>query len=623
MIPARGASVLSLLPGLLLALLSFWFGTLPGGATSGGSAVGCAALLWLALIGAPDWPDPLRLGRRLGIFLPLALVATAIISWYLSPVSRAGMVGTLLLPAFLLAPAGVARCWRQPRQFQNGGDTVSLAVLVMAGWSLVEWYRLESPRAAMPLGHHNLLAGWLVFLLPVAAVGLHRPGVRRWLAAAALTIGSGAILATGSLLGMAALTLQGMLAACWWPALRLPFATATGLAALSQVPRGLRILTASDLSSQARALYLRAAWDGLAERPAWGWGPGSTPWLIARFLEPDPAVNPPSQVVGDFHSLPAQLAFEVGMVGLVLGSGLWLLFIVRRWPQRGKATSTPEQQACFLGLAGGALYLLGNAPVAVLALPAAAVIATGAALAADFETVRRGSRQRLLFTLLYLLPVGALLLPKLLAQVHYDRAATNESPAHALEEIEWARSLDPAFPLYGARTAWLRGSLYGADRESARLALQAAEAAEGIAPLWLAAGFMGLEASAGWTVEALSTARDLDPLSPLPPFLMAVSQPDHPEAGLWAAQALRLEPRLSQTSILLERNDLQRRAIEALRASGFNTDPIVRLESDRRSGVPGAALGLSVDRTPALAFSLYAFRRRPWPATLVRLPLRQ
>lgn len=623
MIPARGDSVLSLIPGLLLALLSFWFGTLPGGATSGGSAVGLAAILWLALIGAPDWPDPLRLGHRFGFLLPLALVAATIISWYLSPVSRAGFVGTLLLPAFILAPAGVARCWRQPRQFQIGCDTLSVAVLMTAGWSLVEWFRLDSPRAAMPLGHHNLLAGWLVFLLPLAAVGLHRPGSRRWLAVAALTIGSSAILATGSLVGMAALALQGILAAWWWPSLRVPFVTATGLAALSQIPRGLRILTASDLSSQARELYAQAAWDGLARRPAWGWGPGSTPWLIARFLEPDPTVNPPSQVVGDFHSMPAQLAFELGLVGLVLGSGLWLLFIVRRWPAKGNATSSQQRRAAFLGLAGGAVYLLGNSPVSVLAIPAAAVIASGAALAVDFETVRRGSRQRLLFVLLYLLPVGALLLPKLLAQVHYDRAVTAESQAQALDEIEWARALDPTFPLYGARTAWIRGSLHGIDRESARLALKAAEAAAGIAPLWLTAGFMGLEVSAGWTLEALSTARDLDPLSPLPPFLMAVSQPDHPEAALWAAQALRLEPRFWQTSILQERTDLRQRAIEALRAREVSDDQILSLEVDSRSGAPGSALGLTMDRTPALAFSLYAFRRRPWPFTLVRLPLRQ
>jgi len=619
----RDALFLSLLPGLLLALLSFWSGTLPGGATSGGSAVGYAAILCLAFVGAPDWRDPLHLGRRLGLILPLALVTAVVGSWYLSPLGRAGQVGTLLLPAFLLAPTGVARCWRRSRQLETGLDTVSLIVVMVAGWSLVEWYRLESPRAAMPLGHHNLLAGWLVFLLPLAAVGLHRSGAHRWLAGTALTIGAGAILATGSLLGIAALTLQGTLAAFWWRSLRLPLAAATGIAALTQVPRGLSVLAASDLSSRARLLYLQGAWDGFVERPVWGWGPGSTPWLSARFLQPDPAINPPSQVVGDFHSLPAQLAFELGLAGLGLASLLWLLFIARRWRPGTEAPSTPERLAPLLGLVGGTLYLLGNAPVTVLALPTASIITAGAALAAESDANRHRSQQRAVLALLYLLPVAVLLLPKLLAQVHYDRAAAAETPLEALDEIRWARDLDPTFPLYGARASWLQGSLHGVDDESAMLALQAAEEARGIAPFWLTAGFMGLETSASWTAEALATARDLDPLSPLPPFLMALSQPEHPEAAQWAAQAIRLEPKLSQTSPFLESPDLRRRTIEALRASRSDDSLIAHMESDDSGGPPAAALGLSMDRTPAVAFSLYGFRRRPWPATLVRLPFRQ
>ena len=110
---ARSFSIPALLPGLVLALLSIWYGTLPGGATWIGSAVAFSAILTLALIGAPQWRDPLTLGRNLGLLLPLALVITTFVSRYLSPVGRAGEVGVLLLPDFLLAPAGVARCWRR------------------------------------------------------------------------------------------------------------------------------------------------------------------------------------------------------------------------------------------------------------------------------------------------------------------------------------------------------------------------------------------------------------------------------------------------------------------------------------------------------------------------------
>ena len=620
MTSARGDVLPSVVPGLLLTLLSCWFGTLPGGATAAGSAFGCAAILVLALIGAADWSDPLRLGRKLGTTLPLALVTATTLSWALSPVGRAGQLGFLLLPAFLLAPAGVARAWRGPRRLQLGLDTVSLAIILIAAWSLVDWLRLETPRAAMPLGHHNLLAGWLVFLLPLAIVGLRIPGARRWLAATALVVGAGAILATGSMLGVAALAVQGALASLWWPALRLPFASAAALALLSQVPRGLSILMSTDLSAQARLQYLRAAWDGFIERPALGWGPGSTPWMIARFLEPDPAVNPPSQVVGDVHSLPAQLAFEIGLVGLTLGLALWSLFVARRWLAAREASNNPEKLAPVLGLVGGSLFLLGNAPITVLALPVAAVLTCGAALATEPRPAERGPRPRLLFALVYLLPVGVLLLPKLVAQLHYDRAATAESSVQALEEIERARILDPLFPLYGARKAWLQGTIDGIDDDSARLALLAAESARGVGPLWLTAGFMGLEISADWAFEALSTARSLDPLSPLPPFLMSLSRPTHPEAAQWAAQAVRLEPRLSRTSRFLDSPELRERTMEVLEASGA-ADLLLPLSNDSTTSTPGAALGLTMDREPALALSLYGFRRRPWPATLVRLSL--
>ncbi len=621
MTSARCESLLSVVPGLLLALLSCWFGTLPGGATALGTIVGVTAIVWLALIGAPHWSDPLQLGRRLGLVLPLALVAATLLSWSSSPASRSGQLGVLLLPALLLAPAGVARCWRNPRHLQIGLDSLSLVIVVVSVWSLVDWWRLDSPRAAMPLGHHNLLAGWLVLLMPLAIVGLHRSGARRWLAAAALIVGTSAILATGSALGLTAVILQCLLAAFWWPSLRIPFAAAAVLAGLSQLPRAMHVLSATDVSTKARILYLQAAWDGILERPAFGWGPGSTPWLIAGFLEPDPTVNPPSQVVGDLHSLPAQMAFELGLVGLALASGLWLLFLVRRWSTREKVAVRPERLAPLTGLVGGTLFLLGNAPFTVLALPLALILTCGAALAAGPGLQTRGSRSRLLFALLYLLPVGVLLLPMILAQVHYDRAATSESSVRTLDEIDWATSLDPSFPLYGARKAWLQGSLHGVDDDSARLALQSAELAKGVAPLWLAAGFMGLEVSADWTLDALSTARNLDPLSPLPPLLMALSQPQHPEAGRWAALALRLEPRLSRTSRFLDNPELIDATMEVLEASGQDGDLLARLRTATPALPPGAAIGLIMDREPALAFSLYGFRRRPWPATLVRLPL--
>ena len=57
----------------------------------------------------------------------------------------------------------------------------------------------------MPLGHHNLLAGWLVMTVPLALARLDEPGVPRWWAGLAGGTGVAVILATGSLTALAAL----------------------------------------------------------------------------------------------------------------------------------------------------------------------------------------------------------------------------------------------------------------------------------------------------------------------------------------------------------------------------------------------------------------------------------
>ena len=140
--------------------------------------------------------------------------------------------------------------------------------------------------------------------------------------------------------------------------------------------------------------------------------------------------------------------------------------------------------------------------------------------------------------------------------------------------------------------------------------------------MWLAAGFLGFETQATWTLDALQKAHDLDPLSPLPPFLMALSEPERPESAEWAARAIRAEPALSLTAPFLERIDLRLRTIDVLRAAGTEEGLIDLMESGVGESPPAAFLGLSLDRSPAQAFSLYGFRRRPWPATPVRLPFR-
>src|SRR6476646_3891026 len=103
--------MLALLPALLAALFGAWCGTLSGGATAAGAAAAALALLGTLVAAGVPLPDPLRLGRA-GRLLPPALGLAAAGSAWASPAARAGWVGLLLLPAFLVLPAAVGRCWR-------------------------------------------------------------------------------------------------------------------------------------------------------------------------------------------------------------------------------------------------------------------------------------------------------------------------------------------------------------------------------------------------------------------------------------------------------------------------------------------------------------------------------
>ena len=77
------------------------------------------------------------------------------------------------------------------------------------------------------------------------------------------------------------------------------------------------------------------------------------------------------------------------------------------------------------------------------------------------------------------------------------------------------------------------------------LVTRAAEDAPGVAPLWLAAGILGLRAERPWAGRALEQAWALDPLAPFAPYFLAVAAPGSPAAPVQAAHALLAEPRLT------------------------------------------------------------------------------
>jgi O-antigen ligase len=587
------------------------------GATASGAFAGQLAVLAALGLAADRWSDPLRLegGRRL---VPQLLVISVFASLYVSGVPRAGRAAALLLPAFLMVPAAVERALANAAARRRGMVAIGFAVAAVAAAALLAQGRQGSPRAAMPLGHHNLLAGFLVTLLPAALLPLREAGWRRVVAAASGVLAVAAVLRSGSLLGMSALAVEAGLALLWWRRwhrLLLPCAL---LVLALQMPRAAAIFRGEDASTKARLVYLDAGWRGLREKPWLGWGPGSTGWTIAQHLRPVPGINPPSEVVGDLHSLPLQILYELGGIGFLCTLGTAAIFLRRRIGERRSAEDPSLLAAGLIGMLGAATTRMGGAALSVTALPLAAAVAAGVALAAQPRrepgAPRWPARAYAVVALLSLLPLDV-------AQFYYGRAAAADragDPLRARAAVATAARLDPSLPLYRARAAWL-GAVSAVPEEA-----RAAAAPTALSPLWLEAGALGARAAAPWAAAALERACALDPLAGAAPMHLAMrlAEADGARAGRLAARALLSEPRLLAARFWIGRDDLRRAALAEVERwpgvdDGWKTRLLALAQGARpRADRPAARLGLDLDLEPALSFSLYAFRRPPWPATL-------
>ncbi len=617
-------------PALLLALSAAWCGTLAGGATAAGSVTLALALLGLVAWRGTPWRDPLRLGR-LGRWLPPALLAVAVLSAAVSPVPRAGLVGLLLLPAVLGLPGAVARCWRDEATRRVGLRAVSATVAAVALWALLDLTLRQAPRAAIPLGHHNLLALWLVSLLPLALLPAREEGPWRWLGGGAGLLAACALLATRSLLGVAGLGVEVL---WWWRAslrrkVLLGLALLLVLLAALQAPRVVAIVQGEDNSARARVAYWQAGLAGFLDRPLLGQGPGAAAWTAARFLAPVRGVHPWGEAVGELHAAPLQLAYELGAPGLLLALGLAGWFAVRRLGElRGAAADPALLRAALAGCAGVGVALLGTAAVTVAALPVALAVALGAALAAGGPGEPEpggGTVPVRLYAALALLA----LTPLWAAQGLYERALAAEQEGRrelARERLERALWLDPAFPLYRTRLALLAGTGREERRRAAELARQGAQAGQGVGALWTVAGILGQSAGTPWAPQALATAGALDPLSPFPVWFTLRNDPGAPEAVHRAADALIAEPRLAAAPFWARQPELWTRALgEIRRRPGLDPAWVLAFldAAPAAGGWTGERhwLALELDTDPASSVSLFVFRRRPWPAEWPVVPL--
>jgi len=636
-------------PALLLALSAAWCGTLTGGATAAGSAAFVLSLLGiLAWIGTP-WRDPLRL-ERAGRWLPVALWLWATVSAAASSVPRAGLVGLLLLPAFFGLPGAVARCWNLEEARWEGLRAVSGVVAAIALWGLLDRFLLDAPRAAMPIGHHNLLALWLATLLPLAVLPARERGPWRWLGIGAGLLALGAVLASRSLMGTAAVVVDLTLLFSPLPlagegpggkdtrrraAVVLAVLGVLAVLALFQAPRLHQILRGNDPSARARATYLEAGLEGFLARPLLGQGPGATAWTASLFLDPAPGVNPWGEAVGELHSLPLQVAYELGAPGVLLAFATAGWFVFRRLKERRGADDPGLLLAALCGLAGAAVALLGTASLAVTALPLALAVAAGAALAGGGEPAGRSDgsvrsdRSVRSAALSYATVAAVALSPFLLAQAHYDRALAADQAGHrelARQRLERAVRLDPAFPLYRLRLALLSGTGAAERSAAAELALRAAEQGHGLAPLWTVAGILGQVAERPWAPAALQTACSLDPLSPFPPWFGMLADPAGPRAARQGAHALLAEPRLAAAFFWQRDPALFGRALQEAEAWP-GIDAVWTEAFLAAASRPGEWTGerhwlsLQLDLDPRASISLFTFRRRPWPAEWPVVPL--
>lgn len=595
----------ALAPPALLALFAAWCGTFPGGATFSGSALGTAALLVFLGVAAP----PVRP-------LPAALWLAVAASAWVSPVPRAGWMAVVLLPAFLALPAAVARVWREEEERRRGLRAVSLVVALVSLWGLTDAAVRDLPRAAMPLGHHNLLAAWLAALLPLALLPAREKGPWRWIALGSALLAAGTILATRSLAGSAALAFEALLAlflAARSRRVRWGLVLLAVTLAATQAPRLAGILSGEDLSMRARLVYYEAAWEGFQARPLLGSGPGSAAWTAAELWEPEAGVNPWGESLSDFHSLPLQAAYELGLAGVLLSLILAAVFLRR-------TMTAGERQAPVLaglaGLGGAAMAALAVAPLAITALPLAFAVCAGAALSVSLSG-RGGSRLPLR---LYAFAAGLVLIPTEAARWSYDRAVAAESE-EVIPALERAVRLDPSFPLYRMQLALRQAQ--GRSADAAEQARRAAKDGHAVATLWTVAGTLGFEARRPWTTAALARACALDPLSPFPPFfLMAASR--NPRSG---AHALLAEPRLAAATIWEGEPDLFRRSLEEVRRwPGVESDLKYSLHSaaprtEERRGETGL-VHLDIDTEPEVSLSLYTFRRRPFPTSVPLIEVR-
>jgi len=286
----------------------------------------------------------------------LGMLAIAVLATGFSPVPLAAFKGLLKLLSYLGVYALMRQLLEAAPQWWNrivaallAGELASAVIAIrqlygdtseLARWADPNSVADGTIRVYGPLENPNLLAGYLIPILPLAVVAVlrWRSWPQRLFAAAALVLGTVALFLSysrGGWLGMLAalgglaLLLVLRQTRSWPPLWRRLFPVlliATGAAllvvAVTQIePLRIRVLSLvagrQDSSNNFRINVWMAALAMIQDRPWLGIGPGNTAFNLIYPLYQQPKFNALSA-----YSVPLELLVEGGLPGLLAGLGL-------------------------------------------------------------------------------------------------------------------------------------------------------------------------------------------------------------------------------------------------------------------------------------------------------------
>ncbi|MBE9137132.1 O-antigen ligase family protein [Nodosilinea sp. LEGE 07088] len=515
-----------------------------------------------------------RVILALGLGLGLAAVV--------SPFPRVALWNVSLVAIYVVAlyfyRNVVDRGWLSRLRLWYGLVAIAIAT---AGVSLALWRPapgmwatdnfLTALRNHQPLGHHNFVGGYFALVLPLAvAAAVASRGWQRWLAATGsglilvalyLSGSRGAALGTVVWLLIAWLIRWGRLEASqrWrWGLTGLAGAVALGLG-LASNPRIRTWFSAGSLSDGPtldRWFMLRLGGNILRDRPWLGVGSGVMGRVsnLYRPLETGGGLDHIQQL----HNTPAQLAGELGLVGLaIVLAGLVVLGRLgwRLWRQ---PLSSPDR--ALLGGIGGSLlaygvasltdYQLENIPIAgVLLGLIVLLLALGQAYLPDSGVLAGNAmRQAALGLALGLGLLVPLWLPFTLT-VALDAAADEAfySQQINLADTRWYQAYrlspwDPTAPAVASEALWGLNQVLGASEAQANvrsLMVDYAQQAQQAAP------------NDGWFNHNLAVLHQIDaPATALPYAAQAVQlMPRHKHYGYWLLGDLLLRQGDNQGAI--------------------------------------------------------------------------